>query len=53
MGNTDSIKYQYDKLNLSSLKKNSIFGKSMRNISLKKIEEKKWLKKDDSTKSLN
>ena len=53
VGNTDSIKYQYDKLNLSSLKKNSIFGKSMRNISLKKIEEKKWLKKDDSTKSLN
>ena len=44
VGNTDSIKYQYDKLNLSSLKKNSIFGKSMRNNSLKKIEEKKWLK---------
>ena len=53
VGNTDSIEYQYDKFNFRTLKKDSIFGQSMRNIHLKTIDERKWFKRDDSSKSLN
>ena len=53
VGNTDSIEYQYDKFNFRTLKKDSILGQSMRNIHLKMIDEKKWFKRDDSSKSFN
>ena len=53
VGNTDSIEYQYDKFNFRTLKKDSILGQSMRNIHLKTIDEKKWFKRDDSSKSFN
>ena len=53
VGNTDSIEYQYDKFNLRSLKRDSLFGKSMKNIHLAKFKEKNWLKRDNSSISLD
>ena len=53
VGNTDSIEYQYDKFNLRTLKRDSLFGKSMKNIHLAKFKEKNWLKRDNSSISLD
>ena len=53
VGNTDSIEYQYDKFNLRSLKRDSLFGKSMKNIHLAKFKEKNRLKRDNSSISLD
>ena len=53
VGNSDSIEYQYDKYNFRTLNRDSILGQSMRNIHLKTIDEKKWLKRDDSSLTLN